>query len=328
MGALLPARPAAVGGALRDRRELGSAGALMGHLAAARRAIAALAVDGSRLCEHLPGRATRAPGGPAGPAYPHRARRRRHGPGVPNLLLLADPGAAPHAGRRRSMGGTDPAGTRDGPTVASPALVSCDLGVPHCGGDRWMAGPRLGPAGLVELPDQRNAHGSGCRRRRRGRPVRDARAGRLGAAADGVRAYRQFLARMEVRPHTHHQPWYLRGNRRLSGGRHRRHSGGAGARGRAGPDRRRGSCRSGTAFLVVAIAGTLAGPEHAGALVLTAAAALAGAGLWAQLVEGSPRLLRPFGFYGGLFAVMAASLLTSAPMLIMAAYCVGAPWLQ
>jgi prolipoprotein diacylglyceryltransferase len=46
------------------------------------------------------------------------------------------------------------------------------------------------------------------------------------------------------------------------------------------------------------------------------------------LVEGSPRLLRPFGFYGGLFAVMAVSLLSSAPMLIMAAYCVGAPWLQ
>src|SRR5665811_45764 len=82
------------------------------------------------------------------------------------------------------------------------------------------------------------------------------------------------------------------------------------------------------AFLVVAIAGTLMGPEHALVLVVTGAAALAGAGLWAQLVEGSPRLLRPFGFYGGLFAVMAASLLSSAPMLIMAAYCVGAPWLQ
>jgi hypothetical protein len=82
------------------------------------------------------------------------------------------------------------------------------------------------------------------------------------------------------------------------------------------------------AFLVVAIAGTLAGPGHAGALFVTGAAALAGAGLWAQWVEGSPRLLRPFGFYGGLFAVMAASLLTSAPMLILAAYCVGAPWLQ
>jgi len=82
------------------------------------------------------------------------------------------------------------------------------------------------------------------------------------------------------------------------------------------------------AFLVVAIAGTLMGPEHAGLLVVTGAAALAGAGLWAQLVEGSPRLLRPFGFYGGLFAVMAASLLSSAPMLVMAAYCVGAPWLQ
>ena len=82
------------------------------------------------------------------------------------------------------------------------------------------------------------------------------------------------------------------------------------------------------AFLIVAIAGTLMGPDHAGALVVTSAAALAGAGLWAQFVEGSPRLLRPFGFYGGLFAVMAASLVSSAPMLIMAAFCVGAPWLQ
>jgi hypothetical protein len=82
------------------------------------------------------------------------------------------------------------------------------------------------------------------------------------------------------------------------------------------------------AFLVVAIAGTLMGPDHTGVLVVTGAAALAGAGLWAQLVEGSPRLLRPFGFYGGLFAVMAAGLLSSAPMLVMAAYGVGAPWVQ
>jgi prolipoprotein diacylglyceryltransferase len=82
------------------------------------------------------------------------------------------------------------------------------------------------------------------------------------------------------------------------------------------------------AFMVVAIAGSLMGPRHVGMLVATSTAALVGAGLWAQLVEGSPRLLRPFGFYGGLFAVMAVSLLSSAPMLIMAAYCVGAPWLQ
>jgi hypothetical protein len=82
------------------------------------------------------------------------------------------------------------------------------------------------------------------------------------------------------------------------------------------------------AFMVVAIAGTLMGPGHVGILVATSVAALLGAGLWAQLVEGSPRLLRPFGFYGGLFAVMAVSLLSSVPMTIMAAYCVGAPWLQ
>jgi protein-S-isoprenylcysteine O-methyltransferase Ste14 len=82
------------------------------------------------------------------------------------------------------------------------------------------------------------------------------------------------------------------------------------------------------AFMVVAIAGSLMGPGHVGMLVATSVAALAGAGLWAQLVEGLPRLLRPFGFYGGLFAVIAVSLLSSAPILIMAAYCVGAPWLQ
>ena len=63
-------------------------------------------------------------------------------------------------------------------------------------------------------------------------------------------------------------------------------------------------------------------------VAITAAAGLIGAGMWAQWVEGSPRLLRPFGFYGGLFSVMAASCLAPDPWLLMAAYSVAGPWLQ
>jgi prolipoprotein diacylglyceryltransferase len=61
---------------------------------------------------------------------------------------------------------------------------------------------------------------------------------------------------------------------------------------------------------------------------ITAAAGLVGAGLWAQWVEGSPRLMRPFGFYGGLFSVMAACWLAPDPWLMLGAYSVAGPWLQ
>jgi hypothetical protein len=53
-------------------------------------------------------------------------------------------------------------------------------------------------------------------------------------------------------------------------------------------------------FLGIWIGGVLAGPGHLSAIVVAALAALVGAALWAQYVEGSPQLLRPYGFYGGL----------------------------
>jgi prolipoprotein diacylglyceryltransferase/protein-S-isoprenylcysteine O-methyltransferase Ste14 len=85
-------------------------------------------------------------------------------------------------------------------------------------------------------------------------------------------------------------------------------------------------------FVCLTIVGWLVGSRHLPMVVVTGCAGLAGAGLWAQWVEGSPRLLRPFGFYGGLFAVMAASALGrwfgADPWLLMAAYCVAGPWLQ
>src|ERR1035438_7004144 len=88
MGALLPVCAAAVDCGLRDLRDIVGAGPLVGHVAAARRATAGLAVDGSALCEYLPGRAARASRRRPGPAYPDDARHSRHGDRLPDLLLL------------------------------------------------------------------------------------------------------------------------------------------------------------------------------------------------------------------------------------------------
>lgn len=80
------------------------------------------------------------------------------------------------------------------------------------------------------------------------------------------------------------------------------------------------------------IMGGLAGPGHQAALLVAAAAGLVGAGLWAQFIEGSPRLLRPFGYYGGLLGVILGA--TAAPLAggsvwtVLAAYSVAGPWLQ
>lgn len=84
---------------------------------------------------------------------------------------------------------------------------------------------------------------------------------------------------------------------------------------------------------------TFAGAAIAGAAGLPAAAiatvvlcAVVGAALWAQLVEGSPQLLRPFGFYGGILAGIGGTLL--APLfgasiwLALSAFALGGPWVQ
>jgi len=54
------------------------------------------------------------------------------------------------------------------------------------------------------------------------------------------------------------------------------------------------------AFLAIWIDIGLAGAGNTAAIVFAAFAAVVGAALWAQFVEGSPQLLRPYGFYGGL----------------------------
>ncbi|MFI5311417.1 MAG: prolipoprotein diacylglyceryl transferase family protein [Gemmatimonadales bacterium] len=86
------------------------------------------------------------------------------------------------------------------------------------------------------------------------------------------------------------------------------------------------------AFLALAIAVTLGGPESRAPILLAAVAAVAGAALWAQYVEGSPQLLRPFGFYGGLLGgtlgAAAAPPLGVSPWLVLAAFSAAGPWAQ
>lgn len=60
---------------------------------------------------------------------------------------------------------------------------------------------------------------------------------------------------------------------------------------------------------------------------------LAGGALWGQLIEGSPRLLRPFGFYGALLGGAAGLLLSKmlfgqSILLNAAAIALAAPWVQ
>lgn len=77
---------------------------------------------------------------------------------------------------------------------------------------------------------------------------------------------------------------------------------------------------------------TLLGPSATVATTIAALAGLVGAALWAQWIEGSPSLLRPYGFYGGVAGIAVGALL--APLFgtptwaLLGAYAVAAPWVQ
>ncbi|MGA3178821.1 MAG: prolipoprotein diacylglyceryl transferase family protein [Verrucomicrobiota bacterium] len=78
------------------------------------------------------------------------------------------------------------------------------------------------------------------------------------------------------------------------------------------------------------IAGMSAGAGNLGWIVLVACCALIGAGVFAQWVEGSPALLRPFGYYGsilgGLLGVSVIAFCQGPAAAVMAAFAVAAPW--
>ena len=75
------------------------------------------------------------------------------------------------------------------------------------------------------------------------------------------------------------------------------------------------------------VAGTLAGSGNVVMLFAMTLAAVFGAALWAQLVEGSPQLLRPYGYFGSVFMVIAvaivAGLFHPEPWLLFVAFGIG-----
>ncbi len=84
--------------------------------------------------------------------------------------------------------------------------------------------------------------------------------------------------------------------------------------------------------LALAVSGVFAGPGHMAAILVAALSAVIGAALWAQYVEGSAHLLRPYGFYGGLLGgtlgAMAAPLFHTSPWMVLAVFSVSGPWAQ
>lgn len=71
----------------------------------------------------------------------------------------------------------------------------------------------------------------------------------------------------------------------------------------------------------------LAGESARGAVALVAVAAIVSAALWAQWVEGSPSLLRPYGYYGALAGAI-ATIAVIGSWRLLAAYAVAAPFIQ
>jgi protein-S-isoprenylcysteine O-methyltransferase Ste14 len=58
-----------------------------------------------------------------------------------------------------------------------------------------------------------------------------------------------------------------------------------------------------------------------------------GAGLWAQIIEGSPKLLRPYSYYGGLtggiiVCVLAHFMFSIDFFILLASFAMAAPWIQ
>lgn len=85
---------------------------------------------------------------------------------------------------------------------------------------------------------------------------------------------------------------------------------------------------------------SLAGESYRVAVGIVALCSLAGAALWAQVVEGSSRLLRPFGYYGAIFGGLAGVVLavllhpSMSPetsfngWILFGALAVASPWIQ
>lgn len=80
------------------------------------------------------------------------------------------------------------------------------------------------------------------------------------------------------------------------------------------------------------LVGALLGPAHTSAILVVAGCSLLGAGIWAQLLESSSGLSRPFGYYGGIFGgwvgVLAVQLWRGDGWLMMGGFALISPLVQ
>jgi protein-S-isoprenylcysteine O-methyltransferase Ste14 len=86
-------------------------------------------------------------------------------------------------------------------------------------------------------------------------------------------------------------------------------------------------------FAGTLIAGCFLGPEYAFAGFIVIIFIIIGAGLWAQIIEGSSKLLRPYGYYGGVIGVIVASALSSVIFslnfyILLGSFAMAGPWIQ
>jgi protein-S-isoprenylcysteine O-methyltransferase Ste14 len=86
-------------------------------------------------------------------------------------------------------------------------------------------------------------------------------------------------------------------------------------------------------FAGTLIASCFLDPEYTIVALIIMLFVIIGAGLWAQVIEGSPKLLRPYGYYGGVTGVIVSStlisLFSSVPFFIMlASFAMAGPWIQ
>ena len=86
-------------------------------------------------------------------------------------------------------------------------------------------------------------------------------------------------------------------------------------------------------FIGIWIIDTLLGPGKSAIPISIFLGGCVGAALWAQVIEGSPALLRPLGFYGGMIGTwtcgaIAAWWTRTAIWPVLAALVVAAPWIQ
>ena len=89
------------------------------------------------------------------------------------------------------------------------------------------------------------------------------------------------------------------------------------------------TCSGGAGFAIIAMA---VPPDRFTAVVWVTLCALLGACLWAQVLEGSSILLRPFGWYGGVLGAVVGVATASGDakhaIALLSALAVAAPWIQ